>query len=169
MRNGQLHRRLENFTVDSSHRLSLQAADGAEMPFEVVEQRGGTASLYCYRPLTAEFIRGRIGELSGLESFEEAATLLAGLESTKGYLREHGDERVPSDPRARAEAVLATFLTRVFADRSEFGFEPAHFEAAYSALEHTCRGQVHGDDHRAAVRRRAGSGRDRVALVTGSG
>jgi hypothetical protein len=136
VRNGQLHRRLENFTVDASSRLSLQTAGGADMPFEVVEQRGGTASLYCYRPLTAEFIRGRLGELSGLESFDDAASLLADLESTGGYLREHGDERVPADPRARAEAVLATFLTRVFADRSEFGFEPAHFEAAYSALEH---------------------------------
>ena len=122
MRNGQLHRRLENFTVGSNNGLSLQAAGGAEMPFEVVEQRGGTASLYCYRPLTAEFIRGRLDELSSLESFEDAAALLAGLESTDGYLREHGDGRVPADPRARAEVVLATFLTRVFADRSEFGF-----------------------------------------------
>ena len=137
MRNGQLHRRLETFTVDSSSRLSLQSAEGAEMPFEVVEQRGGTASLYCYRPLTAEFIRSRRGELSSLESFEDAAALLTGLQSTDSYLQEHGEQRIPSDPRGRAEAVLATFLTRVFADRSEFGFEPAHFEAAYSALEHS--------------------------------
>ncbi|MDQ2896981.1 MAG: hypothetical protein M3Y09_15265 [Actinomycetota bacterium] len=137
MRNGQLHRRLETFTVDSSSRLSVQTGEGAELPFEVIEQRGGTASLYCYRPLTAEFIRGRLGELSGLESFEDAAALLTGLQSTDGYLREHGDERVPSDPRGRAEVVLATFLTRVFADRSEFGFEPAHFESAYSELEHS--------------------------------
>ncbi len=137
MRNGQLHRRLETFTVDSSSRLSAQAAGGAEIPFEVVEQRGGTASLYCYRPLTAEFIRGRMGELSSLESFADAAALLAGLESTAGYLQEHGEERIPSDALGRAEAVLAVFLTRVFADRSEFSFEPAHFEAAYSALEHS--------------------------------
>ena len=136
MRNGQLHRRLENFTVDASSRLTLETSGGAEMPFEVVEQRGGATSLYCYRPLTAEFIRGRLDELTGLESFAEAASLLAGLASTDGYLREHGDERVPADPRARAEAVLGTFLAQVFADRSEFGFEPAHFEAAYSTLEH---------------------------------
>lgn len=137
MRNGHLHRRLETFTVDASGRLSVPAPGGAEMPFEVVEQRGGTTSLYCYRPLTGDFIRGRMGELAVLDSFADAVDVLAGLEATDVYLREHGEDRIPSESRVRASAVLAAFLTQVYADRSEFGFEPAHFETAYSTLEHT--------------------------------
>jgi hypothetical protein len=42
---------------------------------------------------------------------------------------------VPADRRGLAEAVLEAFLAAVFDERSEFGFEPAHFEAAYSELE----------------------------------
>ena len=52
------------------------------------------------------------------------------------YLSEQGAARVPSDRRGCAEAAIATFLGCVFADRSEFGFEPVHFEAAYADLEH---------------------------------
>ncbi len=36
---------------------------------------------------------------------------------------------------ACAELALITFLDCVFAERSEFGFEPVHFESAYSELE----------------------------------
>ena len=50
MRNAALHHLLENFTVDASGRLSADLSAGAEMPFEVDEERGGRASLYCYRP-----------------------------------------------------------------------------------------------------------------------
>ena len=137
MRNGHLHRRLEIFTVDASKRLSAETTHGAEMPFEVVEQRGGSAALYCYRPLTAEFIRDRIGDLATMASFEDAVDVLSGLEATDVYLSEHGEDSIPADPRERAEAVIAVFLGRVYADRSEFGFEPALFEAAYAGLEHT--------------------------------
>jgi hypothetical protein len=43
--------------------------------------------------------------------------------------------RIASEARAQAAATLATFLSSVFAERSEFGFEPVHFEAAYAELE----------------------------------
>ena len=135
MRNGHLHRRLELFTVDASRRLTAVAATGAEMPFEVVEQRGGTASLYCYRPLTGEFIAERMADLATLESHAAAVDVLAGLEATDDYLHQHGAGEVPPDPIGRAKAVLRTFLEQVFADRGEFGFEPALFESAYAGLE----------------------------------
>jgi hypothetical protein len=136
VRNTALHRLLEAFTVDASGRLAAASAQGAEIPFEVTEERGsGRAALYCYRPLTGEFIRSRLPILAQLPSHEPAARALAGLQSLETYLVEHGEARIPADRRGRCETALVVFLEQVFAERSEFGFEPAHFEAAYSSLE----------------------------------
>ncbi|MGI8505628.1 MAG: hypothetical protein ACR2MK_02280 [Solirubrobacteraceae bacterium] len=135
MRNAALHHLLEAFTVECSGRLAADTAEGAEMPFEVVEERGGRSPLYCYRPLTGDFIRGRLGALAALGTHAAAASALAGCDALEVYLEEHGERKVPPDPEARAEVALGTFLECVFADRSEFGFEPAHFEAAYAELE----------------------------------
>jgi hypothetical protein len=136
VRNASLHHLLETFTVEASGRLAAETAGGAEMPFEVVEERArGRVPLYCYRPLTKEFIGGRLSMLAGLASFEPAAHGLAGCAALEVYLQEHGEVRVPAEPRAQAKVALTTFLASVYADRSDFGFEPAHFEAAYSELE----------------------------------
>jgi hypothetical protein len=106
------------------------------MPFELDEERGGgRPSLYCYRPLTGLFIQKHAPALSVLPSWETAESRLAASDALPDYLQEQGESRVPSDPRAQARAALVTFLGRVFAGRSDFGFEPAHFEAAYSDLE----------------------------------
>ncbi len=125
--------------MEASGRLAAETAGGAEVPFEVVEERaGGRAPLYCYRPLTGDFIRGRLGLLAGLSSYDAAMAGLAGLDggaALEVYLSEHGEVRIPPDSKAQAQAALGTFLANVFADRSGFGFEPAHFEAAYSELE----------------------------------
>jgi hypothetical protein len=136
VRNAALHHLLEAFTVEASGRLVADTADGAEMPFEVIEERAaGRASLYCYRPLTGEFIGGRMAVLAALQSYRPAVDALANCAALEVYLQEHGEVRIASDARAQATATLATFLTSVFAERSEFGFEPAHFEAAYAELE----------------------------------
>jgi hypothetical protein len=137
VRNAVLHHLLEAFTVEASGRLAAELAAGAEMPFDLVEERGGTAALYCYQPQTREFIVGHLGLLATLESYLPAAQALADCEAADVYLTEHGTARVPGDPRAIGEAAIATFLASVFADRSEFGFEPVHFEAAYRELERT--------------------------------
>ncbi|MGH2894356.1 MAG: hypothetical protein ACRDPM_13995, partial [Solirubrobacteraceae bacterium] len=79
MRNVTLHRLLESFTVDASGRLCAEAAAGAEMPFELAEERGcGRVPLYCYRPLVVEFIRSRMQALGELPSYLDAARALAG-------------------------------------------------------------------------------------------
>lgn len=137
MRNAALHHQLEAFTVDASSRLSAELAGGAEMPFELDEERGaGRPSLYCYRPLTGLFIQRHAPALSVLPSWGAAESRLAVSDALEDYLREQGESRIPREPRGQARAVLVTFLSRVFAGRSDFGFEPAHFEAAYSDLEH---------------------------------
>jgi hypothetical protein len=135
VRNVLLHRLLESFTVDASSRLSTESAAGAEMPFELAEERGaGRVPLYCYRPLIGEFIRQRMGALSALPSHGPASRALAECEALDVYLSEHG-VKPPADTRGRCLQTLGVFLECVFSERSGFGFEPASFEAAYAELE----------------------------------
>jgi hypothetical protein len=136
VRNVTLHHLLESFTVDASGRLSAEAAGGAEMPFELTEERGsGRVPLYCYRPLTGEFIRSRMTALATLPSYDPADRMLAGCDALDVYLSEHGVAKAPADPRGRSRAAVAVFLEGVFSERTGFGFEPAQFEAAYAELE----------------------------------
>ena len=135
VRNVTLHRLLETFTVDASSRLCAESAAGAEMPFELAEERGaGRVPLYCYRPLIGEFIRSRMGTLAAMPSGADAARALSRSEGLDVYLSEHGAV-APPDPRRGAPAALGVFLNTVFSERSGFGFEPAAFEAAYADLE----------------------------------
>jgi hypothetical protein len=135
VRNVTLHRLLESFTVDASSRLCAEAAAGAEMPFELAEERGsGRVPLYCYRPLVGEFIRSRMGVLAAMPGGADAARALSQCEALDVYLSEHGAV-APRDPRAGASVALGVFLETVFSERSGFGFEPAAFEAAYADLE----------------------------------
>jgi hypothetical protein len=135
VRNATLHQALEAFTTDAARRLAAETAGGAEIPFELIEEPGGSAPLYCYRPLTDDFIRDRQGLLSGLPTYAPAARSLAALEAVEAYLHEHGEPRIPTEPRERAATALSTFLGCVFADRSEFGFDRDRFDAAYGELE----------------------------------
>jgi len=79
VRNGTLHQALEAFTVDAATRLCSETAGGAEIPFELTEEPGGRVPLYCYRPLTDDFIRPRLALLSALASYTPAARALSAL------------------------------------------------------------------------------------------
>jgi hypothetical protein len=134
--NSTLHATLEAFTADAAGQLAAATAGGAEIPFELVEESGGgRAPLYCYRPLTGAFIRDRGGMLVALPTYAPAARALIGLEGVETYLRQRGEVRVATEPRERADQALRVFLSAVFAERSQFGFEPLRFEAAYAELE----------------------------------
>jgi hypothetical protein len=133
--NTSLHATLEAFAADAAGQLAAETANGAEIPFEVVEEPGARASLYCYRPLTGAFIRERLGMLGALPTYAPAARALAALEGVDAYLRQRGEARIPGDARERADAALRAFLSYVFAERSEFGFDPVKFENAYAELE----------------------------------
>jgi hypothetical protein len=136
VRNADLHAILEAFTADAATQLAAATAEGAEIPFELVESDGrhrGTP-LYCYRPQTGAFIDARLGLLSALATYAPAARALAGIDRVAAYLASRG-EPVPVEPRPRADAALAAFLRVVFAERSEFGFDSERFEGAYRELE----------------------------------
>jgi len=135
VRNSTLHATLEALTADAAGQLAAATAGGDEVPFELVEEAGGSAPLYCYRPLTGRFIRDRGMLLKALPTYATAIRALAELEGVEAYLRQRGEVRVPSEPRERADAAVKCLLARVFADRSEFGFDPRRFETAYAELE----------------------------------
>lgn len=135
MRNSTLHAILEAFTSDAAGRLQAETVGGAEVPFELTEERGGRARLYCYRPLTEVFIDDRLMMLRALPTYAPAVRALADLESVGAYLQQRGQARVPGEPRERAELALKLFLAAVFAERNQFGFEPRRFEESYAELE----------------------------------
>ena len=137
MRDRALHATLEAFTADASGQLSAETAGGAEIPFEIVgtEGRRGRVPLYCYRSLTDQFIDERLDLLARLPTYPPAARALASHERVAAYLGQRGERRVPAEPRERADAALRAFLRAVFADRSQFGFDPVRFELAYDELE----------------------------------
>jgi hypothetical protein len=137
VRNAALHRHLERYTVDAAGHLAAGAASGVEIPFELAEEPGAGASLYRYRPLTGAFVRAHHGSLSRLASYEPAARALAECDALDVYLSVHGEVRMPGDRWACAELALELFLAAMFGERTEFGFEPAHFEAGYGELERT--------------------------------
>jgi hypothetical protein len=135
VRNRTLHQLLEAFTAQAADQLVAETAEGAEVPFELVEEPGGSAPLYCYRPLTGQFIYERLGRLTALPTYAPAARMLAGAEGLDAYLRARAGPPAPTEPRERADTALRCFLGHVFADRNDFGFDPGRFEAAYAELE----------------------------------
>jgi hypothetical protein len=138
VRNSTLHGVIEAFATETAMVLCAETASGAEIPFELVDAAGGPRGrvpLYCYRPLTGVFIRDRLGLLSGLPTYAPAVRAVSGLEGVDAYLRQRGELRIPPDRRECADAALRTFLSVLYADRSEFAFDPDRFEAAYDELE----------------------------------
>jgi hypothetical protein len=135
VRDSALHETLEAFAADAGLQLAAEAARGAEIPFEVVEERRGRVPLYRYRPLTDAFIEQHMGRLSALPSYGDALRAVARFDGTEEYLRERGETVIPTDARGRADATLRAFLGAVFDERSEFELERGQFEAAYTALE----------------------------------
>ena len=139
MRNRPLYDALSAFAEEAAWLLAGDTADGAEIPFELVETRGRRLDtpLYCYRPLTDAFIRDRVGVFGRLPTYAAAARALTGMDGVDDYLRAQGEPRIPSDPRERADAALRVFLSRVFSEATEFVITPERLERAYGEIEDT--------------------------------
>jgi hypothetical protein len=143
VRNARLHDALHAFAEEAASRLASDAAEGAEVPFEVVEQRRARrTSLYCYRPLTGAFIDERLSILGGLPTYVPGVHALAATSGLGAYLESRA-EVVPRDPRERAEDALRLFLAQVFEDSSDFVLTDERFERAYGELEKVvCEGRT---------------------------
>jgi hypothetical protein len=135
MHNRQLHGALAGFVEEAAWQLAAETADGAEIPFEVVRGGRRDSPLYCYRPLTADFIEQRVGLLSRLPSFLPAVHALSGLGRLGEYLESRGERGYPAEPRARAEFALRVFLSRVFEESTDFALSPERLERAYGEVE----------------------------------
>jgi hypothetical protein len=134
MRNRQLHAALAAFAEEAAWQLASDATEGAEVPFEVVAAGRHDSPLYCYRPLTADFITERVSLLGRLPSYLPALAALSDCGGLEAYLETRG-EAAPRDGRERAEATLRAFLARVFEDSSDFVLSSERLQRALSELE----------------------------------
>lgn len=137
MRSQPLHAALSAFVEEASLVLTSGNADGAEVDFELVEEGGRNRTpLYCYRPLVAEFVREHATALERLPSHGPAVRALARHDAVARYLKAAGD-RVPREPGARAAVALDLLLARVFAETTDFTWDPERFAREYARLEET--------------------------------
>ncbi|HEX2102454.1 MAG TPA: hypothetical protein VHF51_02290 [Solirubrobacteraceae bacterium] len=136
MRNRQLHAALAAFAEEAAWQLASDATEGAEVAFEVVAAGRRDSPLYCYRPLTGDFITERVSLLGRLPSYLPALAALSDSGGLDAYL-EHRGQPVPRDGRERAEATLRAFLARVFEDSSDFVLSPDRLKHALHELEQT--------------------------------
>jgi hypothetical protein len=135
MRNRSLHERLRAFCEQAAFQLESEAAAVDDLPFEVVAQPGARTPLYCYRPLTGEFIRERADLLEQLPAYSSAAGALVGLAGVDEFLRLRGEAPVPEDPAGLAHAALRAFLSAMYVESTDFEFSPRRFERVYDQLE----------------------------------
>jgi hypothetical protein len=135
MHNRALHDALAAFVEDAARQLADEVSGGAEVPFELIEQGRASAPLYCYRPLTGRFIGERIGVLARLPSYPAAAQGLAALPDLPAYLVARGRRNPGPGSREQADAALQCFLTAVWAEATEFGFDGQRFDTAFAELE----------------------------------
>jgi hypothetical protein len=133
------------FAEEAAAALAAERADGAELPYDVVQagrsSRGGTP-LYCYRPMTGEFILARFDGLRALDPYVPALRALAALDGLGHYLRAHGRRGVPVDRRSCAELTLFVFLSELFDDATDFELSPERLGRTYGALESTLFAEV---------------------------
>src|SRR4051794_26867923 len=128
MRNRALHDALKDFALEAAQQLTHEVQQGAEIPFDVIEEPGGRTVLYNYRPLTTEFIAVRWQELRGLPSFDRATEALGS--GAENYLRTQA-----SASTADSEPALQAMLERIYADATSFEFPEERFERVYAEVE----------------------------------
>src|SRR3712207_4782413 len=134
MHNRALHDTLTAFVEEAAGRLAEEVAGGAEIPFDLVESGRAASRLYCYKPLTGQFIAERVGSLARLPTYPAAVRQLVTLEGLDQYLQVRG-RRAPADARARADVALVAFLGALWGDATDFVLDPARFATAFAELE----------------------------------
>ena len=132
MHNRALHDSLAAFVQEAAWQLAEEVSGGAEIPYELDATPTRSAPLYCYRPLTGQFIGQRAGMLTRLPSYLPAAKGLAALPDLAAYLAMRG-RRAPA--HELPDAALQAFLGAVWEDVTDFVFDEPRFAAAYAELE----------------------------------
>ncbi len=137
MRSRQLESALTAFVEDAALLLCEHTAAGEEVPFEIVAQgsRAHRAPLYCYRPLTGEFIGTHATPISALASHAPALAAIGAIEGLGRYVLARGAAQIPVAPGERAGLALRLLLADVFDGQSDFELRPEHLRAALDRLE----------------------------------
>jgi hypothetical protein len=137
MHSVRLEEALAEFVHEAAAALQGEVLAGAEVPFELDQAgrggRGGPA-LYCYKPLTGQFIGERLEALQRLPAHAEAARLLGGFAGLERYLAAAGLEQARSR-QARVQAAISALLRDVFAEQSDFELRPERLRAALARLQ----------------------------------
>src|SRR3954464_11760013 len=128
MRNRPLHDALRDFALEAAALLTNELKQGAEIPFDVVEEPGGASVLYRYQPLTSEFVAERWPRLRQLPAYVDAAAALGS--GAEAYLRMQS-----GGTSADAEAGLCAMLERLYEDATSFEFPEERFERVYGEVE----------------------------------
>jgi hypothetical protein len=137
MRSRQLDAALGDYFAAAAEYLRGELAAGAEVPFELGTQsarRGGSATLYCYRALTGEFISEREPALKRLPGHAEAAKLLEHFDGVESYLASVGGEAARAKGRSRVRATIKALLEEVFDEQSDFELRAERVETALTRL-----------------------------------
>src|SRR4051794_25238271 len=128
MRNRPLHDALRDFALEAAALLTNELKQGAEIPFDVVEEPGGASVLYRYQPLTSEFVAERWPRLRQLPAYLDAAAALGS--GAEAYLRMQS-----GGSSADSEAGLSAMLERLYEDATSFEFPEERFERVYGEVE----------------------------------
>lgn len=135
MRNRALHDALREFALDAAAQLCHAVDRGAELEYDIASEGG----IYCYRPLTVEFISSRWDELRELPTCATAASALGA--GAAPFLRVSGMQG------SQAEPALKAMLERLYEDATGFQFPEERFERVYGDVERT----LYEDSTRAVV------------------
>src|SRR3954464_5981475 len=128
MRNRPLHDALRDFALEAAALLTNELKQGAEIPFDVVEEPGGASVLYRYQPLTSEFVAERWPRLRQLPAYVDAAAALGSGAEAYRRMQSGGS----SDD---SEAGLCAMLERLYEDATAFEFPEERFERVYGEVE----------------------------------
>ncbi|HEX2016178.1 MAG TPA: hypothetical protein VGN69_05735 [Solirubrobacteraceae bacterium] len=138
MRAPALHAALADYCEQAADLLHARRDAGQEIAFDVVPASGSRRrglALYCYRPLTEDFVAQHSGDLARLPSHASALRALQPLPGLAAYLRARGVRHPPAEPSAAARAALGVLLDQVFDQATDFQLSPERFERAYMLLE----------------------------------
>jgi hypothetical protein len=151
MHSVRLESAVEEFVTEAAALLHSEVAGGNEVPFEVetaTARRHGTGpSLYCYRPLTAEYIAERGPALERLPTHGELARELAAYDGLDRYLAATGVEPGPTTRAtraARARIAIRAMLADVFAEQTDFELSPERLRGAIGRLQEAAHETVGG-------------------------
>jgi hypothetical protein len=146
VRSQQLDLALTEFAQDAARYLQTDVECGSEVPFEVEQVASSRARtpLYCYRPLTSEFIGERWRGLSSLDSHARAIAALERFPGLDRYLGARETHALGERAHSKARRALWLLLGEVFAEQTDFEVCPERLELALDALARCATGGPQG-------------------------